>query len=403
MTGPRGPGSAGQTYLVGQHLYLRPPVAGDAAHVMAWRDDLWPVSPKRAEEWLEKKLPKEFEQRRWRLIACRLADDAPIGSVWIDEKDDAPSAWVRLFASAALSAAERELALSGMLALIIEWLGMERGAPAIEADFAACDAGVIAAGEALGMRRSYRLRQGFWRDGALHDWITLQWMHPAWIARMGDPGPGIDLEGEPVAEPRSPAPLRWPERSLPLPRNTVIASTRLALRPFEPDDHEPVARSFMEEAAASFGHPRMPISPLTLARWHAEADESEPPSEVEFAIVLRETGEVIGDNGIYYIDWLSRTAETGSWIYRAQHRGGGLGTEAKHLLLEWAFQRAGINMVWSWVYLDNDRSAAALRKQGYREAGRIDWIGRSRDGFTSARVFDLLATEWRAARRPADG
>ncbi|MGI9254504.1 MAG: GNAT family N-acetyltransferase, partial [Thermomicrobiales bacterium] len=103
--------------------------------------------------------------------------------------------------------------------------------------------------------------------------------------------------------------------------------------------------------------------------------------------------------GIYYADWLSRTAETGTWIYRPAHRGGGLGTEAKHLLLEWAFQRAGLNMVWSWVFEGNDRSAAALRKQGYRDAGRIDWVNRTGGGLRNARVFDLLASEWRAARR----
>ena len=43
--------------------------------------------------------------------------------------------------------------------------------------------------------------------------------------------------------------------------------------------------------------------------------------------------------------------------------------------------------------------AAALRKQGYREAGRDHWIA-FRDGrFVSFVAFDLLASEWRAMPR----
>lgn len=390
--------SAGQTIFVGDSIVLRPPLLSDAAVAMSWRDDLWPVSQKQAETWLEKDIPNSIQNGQWRLIACRRENDEPIGSALIDENVDAPCALVRLFGSPMLAAGERERVLSEMLGLIVGWLGGERGAMAIETDLLGSDAAVLATAESLGMRRAYRLRNGFWRDGSYHDWVTMQWLSPAWMEWLGDPGPGIDLEGEPNLEPRSPAPLRWKDSPYPLPRNAVIASERLALRPFEPSDSENVARSLLEEPDADFGHARLPISPIALSAWHAEAEQQTPPTEVEFALVLRETGEVIGDNGIYYIDWLSRTAETGTWIYRPEHRGGGLGTEAKHLLLEWAFQRAGINMVWSWVYVGNDRSAAALRKQGYRNAGRIDWVGRSRTGLKSAWVFDLLAEEWRAAR-----
>ena len=82
-----------------------------------------------------------------------------------------------------------------------------------------------------------------------------------------------------------------------------------------------------------------------------------------------------------------------------QHRGQGYGTEAKLLLLEYAFDRLGLNMIWAWVKERNPRSQAALRKQGYRDAGRFTWSGYGPDGFENALMFDLLATEWRAARR----
>jgi RimJ/RimL family protein N-acetyltransferase len=93
-------------------------------------------------------------------------------------------------------------------------------------------------------------------------------------------------------------------------------------------------------------------------------------------------------------DWINRTAETASWMLK-EYRGQGYGSEAKHLLLEYAFDRLGLRMLESWVRFENTRSAAALRKQGYREAGAFAWTSYRDARFTSFIVFDLLASEWR--------
>ena len=102
--------------------------------------------------------------------------------------------------------------------------------------------------------------------------------------------------------------------------------------------------------------------------------------------------------GLYAIDWRARTAESGWWLYRAEDRGKGYGTEANQLLLEYAFDHLGLNMIWAWVKSLNPRSQAGLRKQGYRDAGRFTWTGFGPDGFENALMFDILADEWRQAR-----
>ena len=58
-------------------------------------------------------------------------------------------------------------------------------------------------------------------------------------------------------------------------------------------------------------------------------------------------------------------------------------------------------MVESWVLFPNTRSAAALRKQGYREAGRVNWLYPFEGGLGNFVAFDLLAEEWRAMPRKA--
>ena len=86
-----------------------------------------------------------------------------------------------------------------------------------------------------------------------------------------------------------------------------------------------------------------------------------------------------------------------------EFRSQGYGTEAKHLLLEYAFERLGLHMIFSWVSEFNTRSAAALLKQGYREAGYFAWAHPYQGNYLGGWYFDLLASEWRAARAAGPG
>ena len=398
MTESPARGSAGQTFLVGETLYLRGLELGDAKRASAWRATPFPMPAERAEEILKKEIPSQAERWTMTLLACRRADDEPVGATRV-QVEGWRTATVWLHANPVFGPAA-EAVRAEILGLVVPWLSAERQLMAVWADLDAGELPVVAAAEALGMRPAYRLRQALWRDGRRHDQICYELLHPAWLERLGDPGPGIDQATPPGVVPTSPARLRSAGADGPTPpRNAVMVGDRLVLRPLEKEDAERMARWSREETETSFQNGRGLRSPLVLAHWIAKLGEQEPPSEIEFAIAFRDGGELIGDNGLYGIDWVHRTAETGTYIYRPEHRSGGLGTEAKHLLLEYAFERLGLQMVRSLVWSFNTRSAAALRKQGYRDAGRMHWVG-VRDGeFVGDDVFDLLAEEWRAHRR----
>lgn len=386
----------GQNYLIGETIYLRALELGDAKWTTAWRASPFPMSAELAEEQLKKNVSEQAGHRMTRLVACRRSDGRPVGSAIVDDSDTT-ACWLALHADPTLGAQGAHLQAE-MLCLLVPWLSGERFRPVVHL---ATDVGlepVVVSAEALGMQLAVRLRQSVWRDGRRHDGLFYEYYQPAWVGRVGDPGPGILDAGEPVTAPRSPAPRRDPHVVLPLPDNALIGSERLALRPMQAEDAEPIARMVRMEPDSSFGHSRFPVSAVALRDWFGEISKNEPASDLEVAVVLRESGELIGEVGLYDIDWLARTAESGSWIYKPEYRGSGFGTEAKHLLLEYAFDRLGLNMIWSWVKARNPRSQAALRKQGYRDAGRLNWTGFGPDGFENAHMFDLLADEWRAAR-----
>jgi RimJ/RimL family protein N-acetyltransferase len=400
LAGSNQPGE-GQSYLIGDSIYLRGAELSDAKWATAWRPRPFPISAEEAEKQLKKNVPQEDERRTALLIACRRDDGRPVGSVRIDDSHPTFTP-ISLHTDPTLGAAGA-LVQAEMLAQLVPWLSGERFRPVV---VLATDAGlepVRTAAESLGMRPAVRLRDGIWRDGRLHDMIFYEYLNPVWIDRLGDPGPGIAVAGDPVAAPKALAPRREPATTLPLPPNAFIGSQRLALRPMQVDDAETIANLIRREPDASFGHGRFPYSAIAFANWFGEMAKNDPAPDVEVAVVLRETGELIGETGLYSIDWIARTAESGYWLYRASDRGQGYGTEANLLLLEYAFDRLGLNMIWAWVKERNPRSQAALRKQGYRDAGRFTWSGYGPNGFENALMFDLLATEWRAARDEGRG
>lgn len=381
-------------YLSGDTIYLRGLEPEDAKWGMAWWPNRFPIAAESLEEQLKKQTARGADRGRTRLIICRRSDGRPIGSAMVEESDQTEGA-VWLFADPTLGSAGDD-ARAEALRLILPWQIAERHRPIVITAFAEGDTALIAAAQELGMRPSVMLRDGAWRAGQRQNQHWFEYPNPVWTERVGDPGIGIEAA---LPAPMNPAPRKRGLTGVPMPQNAFLGSERLALRPFNTADAELVAQLVRQESDGGFGHSRIPISQFIFTHWFGEMSSAPISSEMEVAVVLRDSGEIIGEVGLYDIDWLARRAETGSWLYRPEYRGGGYGTEAKLLLLEYAFEVLGLNMLWSWVKELNPRSQAALRKQGYRDAGVTHWSGFGPEGFEHARMFDLLASEWFAGQR----
>lgn len=380
-------------YLVGDTIFLRGISLADAKWGMAWWPSPFPVSVETLEDLIKKQVPQGMQHHCTRLVICRRSDGRPIGSALIDEGGSI-EADVRLHLDPTLGPAADE-AQGEATRVILSWLTGERYRPMIRTTIAGGQHVVRAAAEAAGMRPAVRLREGVLHTGQRQDLYLYDYPNPIWTARLGDPGVGIEAAQD---RPANRVPPRRSLPGVPVPQNAFIGSERLALRPFNRADAEFMARAVRQESDAGFGHSRLPVGAVIFADWFDEMGKENPSSAMEVAVVLRESGEIIGEVGLYDINWLTRSAETGSWLYKAEHRGSGYGTEAKLLLLEYAFEWLGLNMLHSWVKEANPRSRAALRKQGYRDAGVTHWSGLGPDGFESARMFDLLASEWFAGQ-----
>lgn len=136
---------------------------------------------------------------------------------------------------------------------------------------------------------------------------------------------------------------------------------------------------------------RFPMSVLSFQSWIDRLGES----EIVFVVCRNGSDACIGTVSIRHIDRKNGTAETGSGMLFAEDRGHGLGTEAKRLLLEYAFVHLGLHVLSSTVYEGNLRSARALEKQGYRLAGRLTANVLGEGGVIgNTLVFDITRDDW---------
>ena len=384
-----------QAFLVGETIYLRPIEKEDAKHSVALRDSVYPYSPERAEAWIKDEIAQENPWDGTLRLAIRRKDDERIvGAATIAQGRE----FMRFEISSHIAPGYGARGLrwkAEAIALAVDFMMNERQAPMLRVRLPATEQVVIDSLVQSGMRISVRLRERYMQSGKAVDEVILQAFNDAWVETLGDPGGQVlerTGEGTPRPRPRIVAPVPV------APPNALVVGPRVYLRPCTEADIERYVREDRFEMLEPFLPGRnLSMLPEEL-HYHNEDEKADIPGFIPLAVCLRETHAYIGEVALVNPDWINRTAETASWMLK-EYRAQGYGSEAKHLLLDYAFNRLGLRMLESWVRYENTRSAAALRKQGYREAGTFCWTSYRSGQFTNFIVFDLLAREWQALAR----
>jgi diamine N-acetyltransferase len=182
-------------------------------------------------------------------------------------------------------------------------------------------------------------------------------------------------------------------------RNPVMVGDRVYLRPFELDDAPVLAEATHRETETFMEPGRELEPPFGTAAWIAGMYDQHPAEQAKFAVCLSETDECVGLCGLEYVDLINRVAESGSRFHNPAFRNRGYGTEAKHLVLEYAFHWLHLERIFASVFEPNTRSVAALVKQGYKPAGRLKYEGFKNGRYCDALFFELTEDDWQKARQ----
>jgi RimJ/RimL family protein N-acetyltransferase len=156
----------------------------------------------------------------------------------------------------------------------------------------------------------------------------------------------------------------------------VIATERLLLRPWTPEDVEPYARIVADpEVMRYLG--TGPIEPETAAAQVARfAAGTGIPGVYHFAAEERATGELIGRIGLFHQpEWPGPHKVEVGWLLDRRAWGRGLATEGARAAVNHGFQELGLPRIISFTRPENIRSRAVMERLGMCLAGQREWHG----------------------------
>lgn len=122
--------------------------------------------------------------------------------------------------------------------------------------------------------------------------------------------------------------------------------------------------------------------------------------EYAFVIANLATDEPLGVIALRHMDLMTSTAQIGTWVAR-RHWGTGVNSEAKGLLLDYAFDELGLHRIEARIPSSNERSLRAFEKLGavcegtLRESFVKD--GRHED----THLYAILSSDWDRVRNGA--
>ncbi len=153
-----------------------------------------------------------------------------------------------------------------------------------------------------------------------------------------------------------------------------LETERLRLRPFEEMDYPLIYRIASDPGTTEylFFWGRIGSTPETDARRYLDYArsrwEEKPVRAWEYCVILKETGEAIGQGSVEWLRDAPRTAEIG-WILLPEHRGKGYATEMGRELMRTAFDTIGARQVIAHCDSRNAPSYRVMERLGMKRTG----------------------------------
>jgi ribosomal-protein-alanine N-acetyltransferase len=183
--------------------------------------------------------------------------------------------------------------------------------------------------------------------------------------------------------------------SFPLP---VLESERLRLRQFEAGDAADVHAVWQDErfvryAPVGYLYAHGDLSTATEWCTTVAAKRRTDGSRVEFAMVPRDGGRLVGQVGLFDADWENQVAEIHYWT-APWARGNGYAGEGARTVAEWALRDAGLARVALVAATGNEASRHVAVAAGFRLEGVLRSAAATRDGGrTDHAVYGLVRAD----------
>lgn len=144
--------------------------------------------------------------------------------------------------------------------------------------------------------------------------------------------------------------------------------TRIYLRALEPDDYlVSVNWRNDEEIQNMVGGSKYFVSSEREKKWVQDAIFNN--EKIVLAICLKENNKYIGNVMLQEIDYINRSAHAPILIGDKKEWNKGYATEARMMILKFAFEERGLERIFAYVLEGNDASIKMLENCGYKVEG----------------------------------
>jgi len=178
----------------------------------------------------------------------------------------------------------------------------------------------------------------------------------------------------------------------------VLETERLTLRLFQQEDAPQVERlaGSYEVALNTLTIPH-PYPEGAAVEWIASNEKAfEEGRLLNFAIIVRETGEIAGSIGLVMTPQHDK-AEIGYWI-GVPFWNRGIATEAGKALIDYGFSEWNLNRIDAGHFDRNPSSGRVLQKLGMQYEGKLRQSIKKWDEYLDVEYYAILRSDWAQTR-----
>jgi RimJ/RimL family protein N-acetyltransferase len=175
----------------------------------------------------------------------------------------------------------------------------------------------------------------------------------------------------------------------------MIYGDRIRLRAINHDDLPQFVQWLNDPEVIQGLMVMLPFSLDDEEDWYAgtrKRPQEERPLVIE---VLTESGwEMIGNCGLFGIDWRSRIAEFGIVIGAKQYWDKGYGSEALGLMVRHGFDTLNLNRIMLRVFANNPRAIRSYEKCGLVQEGCLRQGHYQNGKYIDVLIMSMLRSDW---------
>jgi RimJ/RimL family protein N-acetyltransferase len=175
--------------------------------------------------------------------------------------------------------------------------------------------------------------------------------------------------------------------------NSIIwrKGKQVILRPLQKDDLPSLQRWINDPINNAYLSVNCPLHKKGELDWLEQVTKFDPDHIV--VAICTHKGELIGNISLN-VDIRKQSAVTGTIIGSHHHKGKGYGTDAKMLILDYAFNWLGLRKVTSSIFCFNGASQDYAKKCGYRHMATIEQEHFRQGKWRDEELYVVFHEEW---------